>query len=315
MRWVHQRVAELLPIPYYHSTITMPHSLNTLVLYNKRVIYDIFFNASAHTLNSFAQDPKYLGAKIGFIGILHTWGQTMSQHVHLHFIVTGGGISNDGKRWVSLPYRRDFLFPVKAVSKRLRKKFAELLEKAYNEGKLVFRDQLAPLAKPENFKRFLNKVAWQNWNAHIKTPFAGSRPCGMVKYLGRYTHRVAISNYRLLDIEGGKVTFRYKKYQDNKVFKRIMPLEAAEFIRRFLLHIIPGGFKRIRHYGFLAPGCRTKALALAKRLLNDLAEKLKQAKASFEDFIEKLDMRKCPVCKSGTLNLIEITPTRRFAPG
>ncbi len=313
MRWVHQRLTELLPIPYYHSIITMPHSLNPLALYNKTVIYDMFFKASAHTLTTFAQDPKFLGAKIGFFGILHTWGQRMSYHVHLHFIVPGGGISNDGKRWVGLPYRKDFLFPVKALSRRLRKTFAEMLQQAYDEGKLVFPDELAPLAEPENFKRFLKEVAWENWNCHIKPPFAG--PEVAVKYLGRYTHRVAISNHRLLDIEGGKVTFRYKKYKDNKVFKRIMTLTATKFIQRFLLHIIPPGFKRIRHYGFLAPGRRTQALELAAKLLGALAEKLQQAKDPFEDFIQEQDSRKCPVCKIGCLILTEIPPARYFAPG
>lgn len=313
MRWVNERMAELLPIPYYHSTITMPHSLNTLALYNKRVIYDIFFKASAHTLNTFAQDPKFLGAKIGFFGILHTWGQPMSQHVHLHFLVPGGGISNDGKRWVGLPYRKDFLFPVKAVSKRLRKTFAEMLQKAYDEGKLVFPDELAHLAEPEQFKHFLNKVAWENWNSHIKTPFAG--PEVMVKYLGRYTHRVAISNRRLLDIEDGKVTFRYKKYKDNKVFKRIMTLTAMEFIRRFLLHILPPGFKRIRHYGFLAPGCRTQTLGLAIKLLGALAQKIQQAKDSFEDLMAEPELRTCPVCKTGCLIVTEIPQAGYFAPG
>jgi hypothetical protein len=313
MHWVNERVAELLPIPYYHSIITMPHSLNTLALYNKRVVYDIFFKVSAHTLTTFARDPKFLGAKIGFIGILHTWGQPMSQHVHLHFIVPGGGLSNDGTRWVGLPYRKDFLFPVQAVSRHLRKRFAALLQKAYDQGKLVFPDELAPLARPENFKRFLNKVAWENWNSHIKPPFAG--PEVMVKYLGRYTHRVAISNHRILDIEGGKVTFRYKKYKDNKVFKRIMTLKATEFIRRFLLHILPRGFKRIRHYGFLAAGCRTEALGLAIKLLGALRETLQEAKDSCEDLMAELDRRTCPVCKLGSLILIEIHASRYFAPG
>ena len=165
LRWVGERLRELLPIPYYHSVVTMPHSLNTLALYNKEVIYGIFFQAAAHTFNAFALDPRFLGARLGFIGILHTWGQTLWQHVHLHFIVTGGGLSVDGRRWVNLPYQKKFLFPVKAVSKRLRKRFAELLRKAYDKGELVFPDDLAHLRNPAAFEAFVNKVAWENWNS------------------------------------------------------------------------------------------------------------------------------------------------------
>lgn len=295
------------------AVFTMPHSLNTLALYNKTLIYDIFFKAAAHTLNAFAQDPRFLGAKIGVIGILHTWGQTLCQHVHLHFIVTGGGISNDGKRWAKLPYRKEFLFPVKAVSKRMRKKFAELLEKDYHKGELVFPSQLSHLANPEHFERFLNKVAWQDWVSHVRKPFSG--PEEIVKYIGRYTHRIAISNDRLLDIEGGKVTFRYKKYRDNKVTIKTISLEADEFIRRFLLHVIPSGLKRIRHFGFLAPGCRTESIQLARTLLKDLGEKIEQARTTFENWIECSELRKCPVCQNGILKLIEIIAPMRLAPG
>lgn len=313
IKWVRQRLSELLPIPYYHTVFTMPHSLNTLVLYNKKILYDIFFKATAHALNAFAQDPKYLGAKLGFIGILHTWGQTLCQHVHIHYIVPGGGISNDGTRWVSIPYRKDFLFPVRAVSKRVRKKFAELLQKAYDKNELVFPDTLAKLSNRQEFERFVKKVAWQNWVSYVKKPFSG--PEEVVEYIGRYTHRVAISNYRLLDIDGGNVTFRYKKYHNNEVEYRTMKLKAEEFIRRFLLHVIPSGFKRIRHFGFLANGCRTEYLELAMKLLNHLAEKIEEVKTSFlGDFglYEQADALKCPACQSG---ILEAMPIISLAPG
>jgi len=302
IKWVGQRLEELLPIPYYHAVFTMPHTLNLLALYNKELIYDIFFKAAASTLNLFAQDPKYLGAKPGFIGILHTWGQTLAYHVHLHFIITAGGIANDGKSWLALPYREKFLFPVKALSKRMRKTFAELLDKAYRDGKLLFPDTLAHLATPEAFQRFLDKVAWQNWVTYVKKPFAG--PEDIVSYIGRYTHRIAISNYRLLDIKGGKVTFRYKKYRDGQVSHKTMTLSADEFIRRFLLHIIPAGFKRIRHFGFLANGVRSKSIKLARELLQHLADKVEHVIEGLGRWFEKDNSKLCPQCQN---QLIRVT--------
>lgn len=308
LKWVRERLSELLPVLYYHVVFTMPHSLNLLVLYNKEVIYDIFFKATSHALNAFAQDPKYLGAKLGFVGILHTWGQTLIQHVHLHYIVPSGGISNDGSRWVSLPYRKEFLFPVRAVSKRVRKKFAELLQEAYDKGELVLPDDLAHLKHRGEFKRFLNKVAWEKWHCYAKKPFSGPRD--VVEYIGRYTHRVAISNHRLLNIDAGTVTFRYKKYHNDTFEHDTMALTAEEFIRRFLLHVIPRGFKRIRHFGFLSNGCRSKSIELAKRLLNDLADKITEVANSFSDR-DETDFRKCPMCKSG---ILECEPLS-LAPG
>ncbi len=294
IKWVSQRLEELLPVPYYHTVFTLPHSLNSLALYNKEVMYDIFFKAAASTLNQFAEDPKYLGAKLGFIGILHTWGQTLAYHIHLHFIVAGGGISSDGKSWVGLPYRKEFLFPVKALSKRMRKSFAELLEKAYEHGKLVFPGNMAHLASPEAFRYFVNKVAWQNWVTYVKKPFAG--PEELLSYIGRYSHRIAISNYRLLDIQGGKVTFRYKRYRDGEVTHQTLTLSADEFIRRFLLHILPAGFKRIRHFGFLANGVRAKSLALARDLLHHLAEQVEHVIDGLGRWFENNDSKLCPQC-------------------
>lgn len=310
LRWVGERLRELLPIPYYHAVVTMPHSLNLLALYNKEVIYDMFFQAAAHTFNAFALDPRFLGARIGFIGILHTWGQTLCHHVHLHFIVSGGGLSSDGKRWVNLPYQKKFLFPVKAVSKRLRKRFAELLRKAYEKGELEFPDELSHLENPAAFDAFVNKVAWENWYSYAKPPFAG--PEEVVKYIGRYTHRVAISNYRILDISDGRVTFRYKKYQNGTTTQDTMSLKSDEFIRRFLLHVIPHGFKRIRHYGFLSAGLKAEALETARALLNQVQEKLQEAQSTFLDWLEKAEP-KCPECKQGVLKLLESIPPWRWA--
>ncbi len=315
VKWVAARLRELLPIPYYHTVFTMPESLNQLALYNKELIYDMFFKSTSQALNVFAQDPRFLGAKLGFIGILHTWGQTLNHHIHLHYIVTGGGLSSDGSRWVNLPYRKKFLFPAKAVSKRVRRDFAKLLWKAYREDKLVFPDELAYLAEPSCFDRFLKKIAWQNWLCYMKEPF--SSPEVVVKYIGRYTHKVAISDSRLNSISGGRINFDYNKYQSGNVYPGKMTLTAEEFIRRFLLHVIPSGFKRIRHYGFLASGCRTEALATANRLLNAAAHKLADAQSAFEACFTGSDDNglNCPQCKTGILNICEIISPQRLAPG
>lgn len=314
LKWVGKRLSELLPIPYYHTVFTMPHSLNSLALYNKAIIYDLFFKATSQALNEFAQDPKYLGAKIGFIGVLHTWGQLLNHHIHIHYIVTGGGLSLDRKRWVNLPYQKKFLFPVKAISKRVRKRFAELLREAYHNGELVFPDELSHLREPSSFERFVNKVAWQEWNSYMKEPFAG--PQTVVKYVGRYTHRIAITNHRLLSIDGGMVKFRYKKYHDGEVEHLSERLPAGEFIRRFLLHIIPSGFKRIRHYGFLAPGCKKESWATAMALLSAVSQKLAEVKPTFEDWMTQIaEPPKCPVCKDGVLQFYEFIKPQRWVPG
>jgi len=319
VKWVAARLAELLPIPYFHSVFTMPDSLNQLALYNKELIYNLFFKATSQALNAFAQDPRFLGARIGFIGILHTWGQALNQHIHIHYIITGGGLANacpeqgrrNGARWVNLPYRKKFLFPAKALSRRVRRQFAKLLWHAYRENKLVFPDALAYLVEPYCFDRYLKKVAWQNWLCYMKEPFGS--PEVVVKYIGRYTHRVAISDSRLNSISDGKISFAYNKYHNNKVYPGTMTLDHDEFVRRFLLHVIPAGFKRIRHFGFLAAGCRTRSLELARGLLAVAAETVRAAQATFKLWSE--DGRKCPECQQGILELCEVLAPRQFVPG
>jgi len=289
----------------------MVHLLNNLALYNKEVIYDIFLKSAARTLKEFAEDPKFLGARIGFVGLLHTWGEALSMHVHAHFIIPGGGISMDGSRWINLPYRKKFLFPVKAMSRRMRNTFSKMLQKAYDDGKLVFPDDLSYLKDPENFKRFLNKVAWDNWINYVKKPFAS--PEAVVKYIGRYTHRVAISNHRIIDIADGKVTFKYKEYKDGNVTPKIMTLEADEFIRRFLLHVLPKGFKKIRHFGIFSNGLRAKYVQLVRDLLNVTIEKLQQIESDFYDLFDKL--LKCPRCEIGVLRITEVVTPWKCKPG
>lgn len=314
LKWVAARLNELLPIPYYHAVFTMPHTLNLLALYNKAIIYDLFFNATSHALNVFAKDTRYLGAKLGFIGVLHTWGQSLNHHIHIHYIVTGGGLSLDGTRWVKLPYQKKFLFPAKAISKRVRKRFAELLRRAYYNKELVFPDELSHLQQASDFERFVNKVAWQKWNSYMKEPFAG--PETVVKYIGRYTHRVAITNYRLQSIDDGIIQFRYKKYHNGEAEHLTKRLTADEFIRRFLLHIIPSGFKRIRHYGFLAPGCKKKSWAAAMELIEGASAKLVEAKSTFENWLPKLtEPLKCPECKEGIMELYKVIFPKPLVPG
>ncbi len=311
LQWVEDRLSELLPVPYYHSVFTMPHTLNIIALYNKRIIYDIFLQSCGITLKDFAQDPKYLGAKVGFVGILHTWGQQLWTHIHAHFIIPGGGISIDGKRWVNLPYNKNFIFPVKAMSGRMRKIFSEKLQKAYDNGELVFPDDLSHLKAPANFKRFLNKVAWDKWINYVKKPF--SSPEKVVKYIGRYTHRVAISNHRIVDITNGKVTFWYKEYKDGNVTSKIMIVKAEEFIRRFLLHILPKGFKKIRYFGFMSNGLRRKCIQLAKELLQVITTEVTESISAFHSILEKLF--KCPNCSIGMLQLTESFPVWQLKPG
>ena len=310
MEWVGKRLEELLPVYYYHAVFTMVHTLNVIALYNKKIFYDIMMKASARTLLDFALDPKYLGAKIGFVGILHTWGQTLAEHIHMHYIIPGGGISEDGKRWINLPYRKKFLFPVKAMSKRMRHTFAKMLLEAYDKGKLEFPEEYAELREPEKFKEYLNKASWENWINYVKKPFAG--PEQVVKYIGRYTHRVAISNHRIIDISDDKVTFKYKDYNDEDKIK-IMTLSAEEFIRRFMLHILPKGFQKIRYFGIFANGKKDKYLKLARELLKMTKEQIKKAVAYINDAMDKL--LTCPCCGTGKLSIIEVFRPGKFAPG
>jgi len=311
MQWVQQRLKDLLPIPYFHSVFTMPHILNLLALYNKRVIYDLLFQAASFTLHVFCKDTKYLGAKGGFIGLLHTWGQNLSYHVHLHFIIAGGGLSDDGKQWIGLPYQEKYLFPVKAMSRVMRQKFTELLLKAYQNNELVFPDELCSLKQEKEFNNFLRKIAWENWVIYVKKPFAGADE--VVKYIGRYTHRVAISNHRLINIANGRVTFNYKIYKDNTVTLSTLTLSADEFIHRFLLHILPNGFNKVRHYGFLSNGIRQESIRLIRELLDEFLETLERAQAVVTDWLEKL--LKCPQCKIGKLIYDDICALPLLKPG
>jgi Putative transposase/Transposase zinc-binding domain len=259
-KWLAERETELLPVPYFHVVFTLPQKIGGLALLNAREIYGILFRAASETLLTIAADPKRLGAAIGFLAVLHTWGQNLHLHPHLHCVVPGGGISPDRDRWIGCK-KKSFFLPVKVLSSRFRRLFLIYLRKAFLEGRLRFHGEMAGLAQPTTFEALCRQAGRIKWVIFVKPPFGG--PEQVLKYLARYTHRVAISNRRLLSMEDGRVTFEYKDYADGNQTK-ILTLEATEFIRRFLLHILPTGFVRIRQFGFLANRARGKKLALCR---------------------------------------------------
>lgn len=262
--WVNARLKDLLPVSYYHVVFTLPHLINPLVGWNREFIYTLLFDCAAQTLLQFGRDPKWLGALIGFYGILHTWGGKMWQHLHTHFIVPGGGLTEDD-RWVEPKYKGKFLFPVKAMSKVFRGKFIKALKRAYLTGQLVLSDGLRHLSDGDRFEQWLDILVARNWVVYAKAPFDSAEK--VVRYIGRYTHRIAISNQRLIKVEDGIVHFRYKDYR-NKGRWKTARLKAQEFIRRFLLHVVPDGFHRIRHYGLFANGRCKKMVCIIRQLLD-----------------------------------------------
>jgi hypothetical protein len=260
--WLAARQAELLPVPYFHVVFTVPAPLAEIAFHNKAVVYAILMRTAAETLCTIAADPRHLGAEIGILAVLHTWGQTLTHHPHIHCVVPGGGLAADGTRWIAC--RPGFFLPVPVLSRLFRRLFLTALREAFEAGRLGLFGTLAPLAKPAAFRRCLAAARRREWVVYAKSPFGG--PQQVLAYLGRYTHRVAIANSRLTDIADGRVSFRWHDYRHPQRPKR-MTLEAAEFIRRFLLHTLPDGFHRIRYYGFFANRQRAAKLALCRRLL------------------------------------------------
>jgi hypothetical protein len=262
-RWLAAREQELLGVTYFHVVFTLPQELNPLCPRNAKVIYNLLFRASAETMLDLAADPKHLGAQIGFLSILHTWGQNLSLHPHVHCLVPAGGLSPDHQRWIRPKYA--FFLPVKVLGRIFRRRFVRGLRRAFRRKQLVFSGKTAPLADAARFQAFLNTLFARNWVVYAK-PSMGS-PRVVLRYLGRYTHRVAISNHRLLAFDGQNVTFRWKDYAHGSQ-QCTMALPAAEFLRRFLQHVLPRGFVRVRQFGYLASPCRTARLALARKLLD-----------------------------------------------
>jgi hypothetical protein len=275
--WLAEREADLLPVGYFHVVFTLPAEIADIALQNKAVVYDLLFQAASETMLTIAADPRHLGARIGITAVLHTWGSALTHHPHIHMIVPGGGISLNGQHWVSA--RPAFLLPVRVLGKLFRRLFLTRLIALYDAGKLAFFGKSRPLAERRAFLRHLSPTRGKRWVVYAKPPFAG--PEAVLAYLSRYTHRVAISNRRLLAFDKAGVTFRYKDYRrDDGQRQRVMTLGTEEFIRRFLLHLLPRGFHRIRHYGLLAASSRKASLARARELLavappletDDLAE-------------------------------------------
>jgi hypothetical protein len=287
IRWLQQRERELLPTRYVHAIFTLPRELAPLALQNKRLIYGLLFRSSAATLLEVARDPRHLGAEIGFFSVLHTWDQRLQHHPHVHCVIAAGGLAPDHSRWISS--RHSFFLPIKALSRVFRGKFVAGLKTAFHEGKLEFHGHLAHLAEPRSFAAWLRLLFRHDWVVYSKRPFGG--PEHALRYLGAYTHRVGISNSRLVALAEGQVTFRWRdSAHGNK--KRLMMLPIDEFLRRFLLHLLPPGFVRIRNFGFLANRQRAALLALCFRLLDrppDLAAQTPQAPPS-------QSLPKCPLC-------------------
>jgi hypothetical protein len=301
-QWMQAREAELLPVEYFHLVFTLPTTLNPIALRNPRVVYGLLFRAASETLQQVAADPDHLGAEIGFLAVLHTWGQNLQHHPHVHCVVPGGGIAPDHSRWIAC--RPGFFLPVRVLSRVFRGKFLSLLRNAFDRGRLAFHGKLALLADSAEFQRRLTDSAKTEWVVHAKPPFGG--PEQVLKYLARYTHRVAISNNRLVATEGDEVSFHWKDYAHGGK-QKTMTLKAIEFIRRFLLHVLPTGFVRIRHYGFLANrSCREK-LELCRTLLAAIvppvaAEPLPGPRGAVEG---RPEVHICPACGEGRMIIIE----------
>ncbi len=294
--WLAAREADLLPVGYFHVVFTLPAEVADIAWQNKAVVYDLLFRAASETMLTIAADPKHLGARIGITAVLHTWGSAMTHHPHVHMIVPGGGIALDGSRWISS--RPAFLLPVRVLGALFRRLFLTRLIQLHQAGHLAFFGAAAPLADHRAFLRHLAPVRKKRWVVYAKPPFAG--PQAVLAYLSRYTHRVAISNRRLIGFDETGVTFRYKDYKrDGPERQRVMTLATNEFIRRFLLHVLPRGFHRIRHYGLLAGSAHTASLALARQLLKVAPEPVN------DNVDEPADQRPpCPCC-GGHMVIIE----------
>jgi hypothetical protein len=309
--WMQERAAELLPIEYFHIVFTIPEQLRPLALQNKRVIYGLLFRAASQTLLEIAADQKHLGAVIGFLAVLHTWGQALQHHPHLHCVIPGGGLSADHSRWVSC--REGFFLPVKVLSRLFRGKFVAYLNDANKQNRLIFHGRLEHLARSDQFSSLLRDVSKIEWVVYSKRPFGG--PEQVLKYLARYTHRVAISNQRLVALADGQVTFKWKDYADGNTVKE-MTLGVKEFTRRFLLHILPRGFVRIRHYGLLANRCRRERLECCRKILKDGADQasLQGANAAQNQCDAERQSQLCPVCRQGRMMTVERFEPQGMAP-
>ena len=309
-RWLVARKGELLPVIYFHNVFTVPHEINPVILWNKQVILAILFKSVSETLMQFGSNPKNgLGGKVGFIAILHTWDQKLNYHVHLHCLVPGGALAPDKDRWI--PCRNDFLFPGSALSKVFRGKFIDYLTQAFHKGALIFPGTTESLGTSHGFRKLINQLWSKQWVVNIKDPI--KKPEMVLEYLGRYTHRVAISNDRILALKEGRVTFGYK--DRNRGIRKTLTLDAVEFIRRFLLHVLPKNFVRIRHYGFLANRCKKEMIKKCRILLGlspQLPERIEKSVQEIMLNLTGVDITRCPFCKQGTMRIIAEIPRKEY---
>jgi hypothetical protein len=305
--WLEARRQELLPVQYFHVVFTVPHELAPVAAAHPDVFYNILFRAVRETLLEIALNPRHLGAHIGGLMVLHTWGQALELHPHVHVIVPGGGLSPDGTRW--MPCKPGFFLPVRVLSRLFRGKLLAFLRQAYDRGELPWTGGLAGWADPHEFARFLTPLYQKEWAVYAKPPFGGAEQS--LKYLARYTYRVAISNERIESLEDGQVTFRYKDYAHGHRQRR-MTLTAHEFLRRFMLHVLPRGFVRIRSIGLLANRVRDEQLARCRQLLGCTEQKaVAETRELLRNSSADEDSRRCPACGQGTLLLVARTPRPR----
>jgi hypothetical protein len=305
-KWIEARCEDLLPIQYFHVVFTIPSELNPLVIMNQKVMYNILFRSVSETLLELSRNPRHLGACTGFIGILHTWGQNLMDHPHIHCVVPGGGLSPDKARWVSC--RKGFFIPVRVMSALFRGKFLDYLKDSFASGDLIFPGGRAHLKEPGTFEVFRGQFYHKKWIVYCKPPFDSAE--GVLKYLGRYTHRIAISNNRILKSQNGNVSFRWRDYADGDK-QKTMTLKASEFIRRFLLHVLPPRYVRIRHFGLLANRSRKENIALCRKLIDscETAPKEEERPETWQDQLLRIcgiDINTCPVCKKGSMVMIEL---------
>ena len=314
-KWIEARNEDLLPIQYFHVVFTIPSGLNPLVIMNQKVMYDLMFRSVSETLTELSDNPKHLGARIGFMSVLHTWGQNLMDHPHIHCVVTGGGLSLDGDRWVSC--RKRFFIPVRVMSALFRGKFLAHMKSTFEAGEFIFPRGIGHLREAHAFEMYRRQLYHKKWVVYCKPPFDGAK--GVLQYLGRYTHRIAISNNRILTADNGTVNFRWRDYADGNQ-QKTMTLKVDEFIRRYLLHVLPDRYVRIRHFGLLANRSRKDNITLCRELLGTSAviEPNKEKKETWQEQLLRIcgiDVTVCPVCREGTMSRVdELPPSRCHSP-
>ena len=306
-KWLNDRKAELLPCSYFHLVFTLPHDLNPIILSNKTTTLNILFAAVNQTLQAFARDPQWrLEGQLGFIGVLHTWSQTLIDHFHIHCLIAAGALALTKNKWI--PAHDDYLFKITSLAKAFKNCYLKLLVNTYEKDQLIFTPKTAALKSGHAFKQLINSVSKKRWIAYAKRPFAGPRQ--VLEYLGRYTHRVAISNYRIISLDNHRVSFTYRDRQNDDQIRQ-MTLDATEFIRRFLLHVLPKGFFKIRYFGFLSHTNKSKLIPLIRELIDVVAilpEKINESISQMMLRLTGVDINCCPKCKKGKMIVIRKLP-------